>query len=195
MDPLRRAFRGYEPAQVDALIADLRVRAEGLEREVQVLRAENQRLSDELGLMRTKCAELAATEDSVKSALVSAHLQASEVLDQARKESETLLQVARETSARLQEDLRGRIDDLNWQIERLSLQKQHFHDDFRALLEGHLAELTEGPAQAGPRPGGHAAVSHESGPAESVPHSEPLETSAPADSGPLPAEPSIEFKS
>lgn len=151
MDPLRRAFRGYEPDQVDALIADLRARAEGLDREVQVLRAENQRLVDELSTARAKASELAAGEESVKNALVSAHRQADEVLDSARKEAEILLQVARETGARLQEDLRGRIDDLNWQIERLSLQKQNFLDAFRQLLEGHLAELVEGPVASIPR--------------------------------------------
>jgi len=189
MDPLRRAFRGYEPAQVDALTSELRARSEGLEREIQVLRAENQRLSDELATARAKAAELAAGEEAVKNALVSAHRQADEVLESSRKEAEVLLQVARETGARLQEDLRGRIDDLNWQIERLSLQKQNFLNGFRKLLEGHLAELVEGPAKAERErsEAGSLAV-------EMSESSESLSGEDPLVGTPL-HEPSVEFKS
>jgi len=145
MDPLRRAFRGYEPAQVDRLLAEAYDRNEGLERELQVLRAENLRLADEAAALRSQIAGHKSTETAVQDALISAHRQADEVLADARRESEILFQVAREASARLQEDLRGRIDDLNWQIERLSLQRQQFAGEFKALLESHLSELAGNP--------------------------------------------------
>lgn len=147
MDPLRRAFRGYEPAQVDQLLAEAHERQEGLERELQALRAENRRLADEATGLRTQIARHQNTETAIQDALISAHRQADEVLAQARRESEILLQVAREASTRLQEDLRGRIDDLNWQIERLSLQRQGFLKEFQTLLEGHLSELAENPGE------------------------------------------------
>jgi hypothetical protein len=43
---------------------------------------------------------------------------------------------------RLQDDLKGRIADLNWQIERLSLQKQKFASEFKEMLERQLEELS-----------------------------------------------------
>ncbi|HRK21467.1 MAG TPA: hypothetical protein PLX06_06645, partial [Fimbriimonadaceae bacterium] len=87
------------------------------------------------------------------------------------------------------EDLRGRIDDLNWQIERLSLQKQNFLNGFRKLLEGHLAELVEGPAKAERErsEAGSLAV-------EMSESSESLSGEDPLVGTPL-HEPSVEFKS
>lgn len=172
MEPLRRAFRGYDTAQVDALLADLRTRQETLHREVDQLREQNARFGSEAAQVESARQALASEESAVKEALISAHRQAEDVLAEARREAEILLQVARETGARMQEDLRGRIDDLNWQIERLSLQRQRFQADFRGLLEGYLGSLSE-PEQPrllleATREAGSAAVS--------IPSNDPSET-------------------
>lgn len=141
MEPLRRSFRGYDPDQVDALLAEAHSRADGLQRELELLRAENTRLSDHVASMKSAPKPEENREKAIQDALVSAHVRAEEVLADARHEAEVLLQVARETTARLQDDLKGRIDDLNWQIERISLQKQRFANEFKSLLEEHLSEL------------------------------------------------------
>lgn len=143
MEPLRRVFRGYDTAQVDRLVSGLYSQLEARLHEIEELRLRCEALSDESAELRGREERLKRDELAVQNALIGAHRQAEEVLSQARAEAETLLQVAREAAARHQEDLRGRIADLNWQLERLSLQKQQFVKDFRLLLETHLAQLSE----------------------------------------------------
>jgi cell division septum initiation protein DivIVA len=143
MEPLRRAFRGYDPAQVDRQFTEFRSQIEGLSRELELLRAQNERLSTDCAQLRAEAEQFRAGEAAITEALVSAHRRSDEVLAEARKEAEVLLQVARETGARMQDDLRGRISDLNWHIERLSLQKQKFEGEFRSLLEGYLGQLVK----------------------------------------------------
>jgi cell division septum initiation protein DivIVA len=142
MEPLRRAFRGYEPAQVERLLADYNSRAEALSREVELLRNQNDRLIQENADLKSSLEMLSTKEKAVNEALVTAHQQSEDILSAARRDSEVLLQVAREAGARMQQDLRGRISDLNWKIESLSLQKQKFEAEFRTLLEGYLGELS-----------------------------------------------------
>jgi cell division septum initiation protein DivIVA len=142
MEPLRRAFRGYDPAQVDRLLADFNSRAEALGREVELLRNQNDKLVQENATLKDSLDDLSGKEKAVNGALITAHQQSEEILETARRDAEVLLQVAREAGAKMQQDLRGRISDLNWKIESLSLQKQKFEAEFRALLEGHLAEMT-----------------------------------------------------
>ncbi len=144
MEPLRRTFRGYEPAQVDRLVSGLYSQLETRLREIEELRHQNTLLNEELADRRESQAALEQDEKAIRAALVSAHRQAEDVLAQARKDAEILLEVAREAASRYQEDLRGRIDDLNWQIERLTLQKQRFMADFRGLLEANLVQLAAG---------------------------------------------------
>ena len=143
MEPLRRAFRGYDPAQVDDILADLRTQVSRLEQDNQRLRWENEQFSTDNQRLRSDLETLRETESAVKGALISAHRRADEVLADARRESEILLQVAREAGAKLQDELRGRIDDLNWQIERLSLQRQRFRGEFKDLLEDYMSSLVE----------------------------------------------------
>ena len=142
MELFRRTFVGYDRSQVDAHIAELRSTHEALRRETDLLRVENGRLSAELATFHAAAAEGARQEAAVQEALISAHRQAEDILAEARKESETLLQVTREAGLRLQDDLKGRIADLNWQIERLSLQKQKFASEFKEMLERQLEELS-----------------------------------------------------
>jgi cell division initiation protein len=150
MEPLRRAFRGYDASQVDRLVADLNARIDGLSRETERLETENRRLAAERDALRASAEETSRDEEALKEALVGAHRQSEEILSGARKEAETLLQVAREAGARMQDDLKGRIVDLNWQIERLSLQKHRFVAEIKDLLERQLAELSS-PESSEPR--------------------------------------------
>src|SRR5688572_30270057 len=142
MELFRRRFLGYDRSQVDSHLSDLRSTHENLRRETDLLRIENGRLSAEPATLHAAAAEAARQEAAVQEALISAHRQAEDILAEARKESETLLQVTREAGLRLQDDLKGRIADLNWQIERLSLQKQKFASEFKEMLEGQLEELS-----------------------------------------------------
>jgi cell division septum initiation protein DivIVA len=142
MESFRRSFFGYERGQVDTRVNELKSELDGATREIEGLRTENARLSAELASVHASANEMARQEAAVKEALVSAHRQSEEVLAEARRESETLLQVSREAGMRLQDDLKGRISDLNWQIERLSLQKQKFASEFKEMLERQLQELT-----------------------------------------------------
>jgi cell division septum initiation protein DivIVA len=174
MEPFRKAFRGYDPAQVDSRFAELLAGADALRQELESCQAELAETASERDALRERLTSIEDSEKSIREALVSAHRQSDEVMAQARHEAETLLQVARETAARTQEELRGRISDLQWQFERASLQKQRFLNEFRELLEGHLAELTE-----------TAAPSNGLAPLELEPESQPVSTkkkaSAPAE--------------
>ena len=142
MELFRRTFVGYDRSQVDTRILELNAAIESLRRESELIRIENGRLSTELASFHARATESARQEAAVQEALISAHRQAEDVLAEARKESETLLQVSREAGMRLQDDLKGRIADLNWQIERLSLQKQKFASEFKEMLERQLEELS-----------------------------------------------------
>lgn len=146
MEPLRRTFRGYDPAQVETLLAELRMQIEESKREIDLLRSQNSELSSKNVDLDEALNELKTDEEAVREALVSAHQKSEEILSTARNEAEIILQVARESASRLQEVLRGRISDLNWQIERLSLQRRKLHDELKELLESFLTQLLE-PAQ------------------------------------------------
>lgn len=134
------------------MLAEAQSRSDGLQRELERLRAENTRLNDQIASLNSAPRPEENREKAIQNALVSAHVRAEEVLADARHEAEVLLQVARETTVRLQDDLKGRIDDLNWQIERISLQKQRFANEFKSLLEEHLSELL-GPEPSRPEIG------------------------------------------
>ena len=142
MESFNAALFGYSRGQVDVRVNELKSELDKAMREIEGLRMENARLSAELASVHASANEMARQEAAVKEALVSAHRQSEEVLAEARRESETLLQVSREAGMRLQDDLKGRISDLNWQIERLSLQKQKFSSEFKAMLERQLQELS-----------------------------------------------------
>lgn len=103
---------------------------------------------DEWRKMELKVAELQERinryEDersSVNNALILAQKSADDVLRQAQYKAEAILDEARGKSVLMEEEHRQAIKDTQQELEQITLTKQRFADEFRALLKGYLSEL------------------------------------------------------
>lgn len=103
---------------------------------------------DEWRKMELKVAELQERinryeeeRSSVNNALILAQKSADDVLRQAQFKAEAILDEARAKSVVMEEEHRQAIKDTQRELEQITLTKQRFADEFRALLKGYLSEL------------------------------------------------------
>lgn len=167
-----RAFRGYDTAKVDDLLA----RAA---HEIGRLSGELKSAQEQIEALRTEVEAFRQQESAIKGALISAQLSAEATRQAAEKEAERLIEETRQQALELQKELQLRTTEMRFELEKLHLEKQKFIGQFRAMLEHYLASVVE----AGGNLEAHA---HDS------PNGHPLTVadsmSSPA--APIPAEPS-----
>lgn len=138
---LPTSFRGYDKAAVLQML-----RRAGSE--IETLLRRQQELENECERMRQRLAGFETQESTLKDALVLAQKTADETRAAAHKEAELIVESARQQAAEVQQEMRSRINDLRWELERLEIEKRKFLRQFRSLLEQQLQAL--GDAQSLP---------------------------------------------
>lgn len=132
----RRAFRGYERGQVDALLQRAADEMATLLQRIEILESTIERQTSELETFR-------AQETVLKEAILLAQRAADETRANAHKEAALILEEARNHASTLDKESRTELAEVRWEIERLRLDKQRFINGFRNLLENHMKELID----------------------------------------------------
>ncbi|MBI5706501.1 MAG: DivIVA domain-containing protein [Armatimonadetes bacterium] len=147
-----RAFRGYDRASVDALLA----RASA---EYSVLVRDLAQLNDRVLELEAGLAAYRAREESISAAIVSAQQTAESIHEQAKRQAQAILEDARKRAEEQEARLQKRLNELRWEYEKLSIQQRNCVESFRSLLEDHLESLAGDPrAKPPPQPTNGAAA-------------------------------------
>src|SRR5512137_49274 len=129
-----RSFRGLDSEEVAAFLALVASEFEGLVRELNALREENRRKSDEL-------VEHRGRERALQETLVAAQRASEEIREAARKESEITLADAELQAEKIVQGAHQRflriVDDIN----ELKRQRVQFEATLKALADSHLRLL------------------------------------------------------
>jgi len=133
---LRTRFRGYDRDQVNALLQRGAKEMSALRGETDALIAENAKLQQEVQSFR-------AQENTLKEALLLAQRTADETRAAAHKESELIVEQARQKAHETESQMQSRINDLRFELEQLRLEKQKFLSNYRAILEAQLRDIAE----------------------------------------------------
>lgn len=133
---LKRAFRGYDRAQVQTLLQRAAVEMSALRSELDVAVTERNRAAQELDGFK-------AQENTLKEALVLAQRTADETRAGAHSEADLIVEKARQRATEVESEMQVKINDLRWELERLRLEKQRFLGKYRAMLEEQLRDIAE----------------------------------------------------
>jgi cell division initiation protein len=133
---LRKALRGYDRDQVQALL-------QRAAKEMSALRGEVETLQSECSKLRQDMDNYRAQENTLKEALVLAQRTADETRAAAHKEADLIVEQARQKVTDTENQMQSKINDLRWELERLRLDKQKFLNGQRALLEAQLRDIAE----------------------------------------------------
>lgn len=136
---LPTSFRGFEK---EAVLQTLRRAGT----EIETLLRRQQELENECERMKQRLSGFETQESTLKDALVLAQKTADETRAAAHKEAELILESARQQAAEVQQEMRSRINDLRWELERLEIDKKKFLRQFRSLLEQQLQALGDTPS-------------------------------------------------
>lgn len=146
-----RAFRGYDRAAVDALLA----RASA---EYSVLVRDLAQLNDRVLELEAGLAAYKSREESISAAIVSAQQTAESIHEGAERQAQAILDDARKRAEEQEARLQKRLNELRWEYEKLSIQQRKCVESFRSLLEDHLESLAGDPrAKPHPQPTNGAA--------------------------------------
>jgi cell division initiation protein len=130
----KKTFRGLDAEEVAAFLALVANEFEGLVRELNTLREENRRKSDEL-------VEHRGRERSLQETLVAAQRASEEIRESARKEAEITQADAELQAEKIVQGAHQRflriVDDIN----ELKRQRVQFEAGLKSLAEGHLRLL------------------------------------------------------
>lgn len=133
---LRRTFRGFDRDQVQALL-------QRAAKEMSALRSENDSQAAEIAKLLQEVQTFRAQENTLKEALILASKTADETRSAAHRESELIVEGARQRAAEAESQMQSRINDLRFELERMRLDKQKFLSNFRAILEAQLRDIAE----------------------------------------------------
>lgn len=140
-----RAVSGYHRGQVDAFLEDVA-------RDFEALTRENVDLRQQVEELGKRLADYLRLEESIRNALVLAQTTADEARGAAKRESELVLQQARQDAARIVEDARAQSREAQDAAARIRQQRERFALEFGALLRSHLAALENEPKGTGETP-------------------------------------------
>lgn len=128
------AFGGYRRLDVDSFL-------EEVARDYEALMHENVELRQQVEEMGKRLADYARLEESIRKALVLAQNAADEARASARRESELILQEARQEAARIREAAHEQVRREEEESTRLRQQRERFVVEFGSLLRAHLDAL------------------------------------------------------
>jgi len=130
----RKAFRGYDPEDVEGFLALVASEFEGLVREVTALREAAHRKDEELAEHRSR-------ERALQETLVAAQRASEEIRESARKEAEITVSDAELQAEKIVQGAHGRflrvVDDIN----EMKRQRVQFEAGLKTLVETHLKLL------------------------------------------------------
>jgi cell division initiation protein len=130
----RKAFRGYDPEEVEGFLALVAAEFEGLVKDVVALRDDVQRKADEISEHRSR-------ERALQETLVTAQKASEEIRESARKEAEITISDAELQAEKIVQGAHTRflriVDDIN----ELKRQRVAFETNVRTLVESHVKLL------------------------------------------------------
>lgn len=136
------ALGGYKKSEVDAFL-------EEVARDYEAITREGVELRQQVEEMGKRLADYARLEESIRKALVLAQSSADEARANARRESDLILQGARQEATRIQEQAHAQVHQEEERGSKLRAQRERFVLEFGALLRSHLAALENGAREAG----------------------------------------------
>jgi cell division initiation protein len=131
-----KKMRGYDPADVDAVIDE----AAG---ELENLIAQNKALERELNRLKERLSAYESIEQSLRQALVTAEEAAKQQQESASREAEIRIKEADAAIERKQLESRDEIERAMRDLAALRQQRAAFVAEMKSLLETHLRLLTE----------------------------------------------------
>lgn len=131
-----KKMRGYDPADVDAVIDE----AAG---ELENLIAQNKALERELSRLRERLSTYESIEQSLRQALVTAEEAAKQQQESASREAQIRIKEAEAAIERKQLESRGEIERAARDLLALRQQRVTLVAEMRSLLETHLRLLAE----------------------------------------------------
>ena len=134
----KRGMRGYADEEVDVFLDDV---ADEFERLFQ----ENMELQDRIARMDEQIAGHTQLKNALEKTLVSAQLQADQMIANARKEAELILREAEVKARHIVNDSYGETQRVQQTLVQLKHLEEDFRFKFRSLLEGHLKLLADAP--------------------------------------------------
>lgn len=150
---LPRSFRGYDRAATDGLLA----KAAG---EISFLTEQLASSKDRVLVLVKTLESFQSQETLLRDALVNAQRSADETRSNALRQADAILEEARKRASEMEAEFHARLNDLRWEYERLSIDKQRFTEKFRSLLEEYLASLVSDQRSAADRPTGNGGARH-----------------------------------
>ena len=158
---LSTGMRGYDRAETDALLEQVkssyqRVWSEREELRAEVLRLqeqarENDRLRAQLERVEPELQELQKVDQLLRSALVSAERTTEKLKEEARAAAETTVKAARKKADELNTQAEQERDRLEQEIAQLEETTKQVRDRCRELLTEALAAIGESEAPAEPQ--------------------------------------------
>ena len=134
----KRSMRGKADEEVDVFLDDV---ADEFERLFQ----ENMELQDRIARMDEQIAGHTQLKNALEKTLVSAQLQADQMIVNARKEAELILREADVKARHIVNDSYGETQRVQQTLVQLKHLEEDFRFKFRSLLEGHLKLLADAP--------------------------------------------------
>jgi cell division initiation protein len=134
----KRSMRGYSDEEVDIFLDDV---ADEFERLFQ----ENIEFQDRIQRLEEQLAGHAQLKDALEKTLVSAQLQADQLIANARKEAELILRDAELKARDIVNDSYVETREVQQTLVQLKRLEEEFRFKFRSLLEGHLKLLNDAP--------------------------------------------------
>jgi len=126
----KRSLFGSRTRQVKSFLASV---ADNIERLIE----QNRRLRFQVGQLQDQLAAYRRTEENLRNALASSGRLRTEILDEAKKEAELLIDEARLEAKQLYYDAERAREEIKQEIARLELQRKQFRAEFVALLDAH----------------------------------------------------------
>lgn len=126
----KKALFGFKSGDVKSFMASV---ADDMERLIE----QNRRLKFQIEQMQEQLGEYRRTEESLKNALVSSEKLRTEILNEAKKEAELLIDEARLEAKQLYQSAERTREEIKHEIARLALQKERFKAEFNAVLDAH----------------------------------------------------------
>ncbi len=130
----KRVPLGYKPRDVRSCLDTV---ADDIERLIE----QNRRLRFQVEQLQDQLSEYRRTEESLKNALVSSEKLRSEILNEAKKEGELIIDEARLEAKQIYQQAEQARVEINQEVARLALQKERFKAEFGALLDAHREML------------------------------------------------------